>query len=160
MSTIKGIGQVETQSKTGKKPMSVGRLLVYFVIGIYFGIVLVKGEVVSWFRVQEMFHFQAVYMYGIIGLAVVVGALSVTIAKVFKLKSFGGDELNFKGKPFNKVGNLVGGIIFGFGWAMTGACPGPLYAILGAGYAPVVLALVSAFFGVIAYGFLRPRLPH
>ena len=160
MSTIKDIKQVNAQSETAKKPMSLGKLLVYFVIGIYFGVVLVKAEVVSWFRIQEMFHFQSIHMYGIIGLAVVVGALSVTIAKLFKLKSLGGEDLNFKGKPFNKVGNLAGGIIFGFGWAMTGACPGPLYAILGAGYAPVALALVAAFFGVIAYGYLKPRLPH
>lgn len=147
----------ETSVSTGK---AIGRLVVYFLIGLYFGIVLIKAEVVSWYRIQEMFHFQAIHMYGIIGLAVAVGAVSVAIARLLKLKSFAGEALDLKGKPFNKVGNLAGGIIFGFGWAMTGACPGPLYAILGAGYFPVLFALVFAFLGVVVYGTLRPRLPH
>lgn len=132
----------------------------YLLIGIYFGIVLVKSEVLSWFRIQEMFHFQSIHMYGIIGSAVIVGLLSVLLVKGFKLKSFSGEVLNLKGKPYNRVGNIAGGLIFGFGWALTGACPGPLYAILGSGYWVVLIALLSAFAGVITYGYLKPRLPH
>lgn len=139
---------------------SIGSLLKYAAAGVYFGIVLVKAEVVSWYRIQEMFHFQSIHMYGIIGLAVVVGALSVALMKAAKLKSVEGIEIDPVGKPFNKVGNPVGGLIFGFGWALTGACPGPLYAILGAGYWPILLAILSAILGVLTYGYLKPKLPH
>ena len=107
-----------------------------------------------------MFHFQAIHMYGVLATAIGVGVLSVLLVKGLKLKSFGGEQIDLTPKPFNKVGNLLGGIIFGFGWALTGACPGPLYALAGAGYVSVILALLSAFAGVIAYGTLRPRLPH
>lgn len=134
--------------------------LKFLIAGIYFGIVLIKSEVVSWYRIQEMFHFQAFHMYGVIGGAVVVGALSVALFRLFKLKSLSGEILDLKGKPFNKVGNIAGGTIFGFGWALTGACPGPLYALLGAGYWAVFLALGGAVLGALAYGFARPRLPH
>jgi len=132
----------------------------FLMIGIFFGIVLLKSEVISWFRIQEMFHFQSYFMYAIIGSAVLVGAVSVQIIKRFNLKSFGGEEINLTGKPFNKIGNSVGGLIFGFGWALTGACPGPLYALLGAGYWAVLIAIFSALLGVITYGYLRPGLPH
>ncbi|MFP4485247.1 MAG: DUF6691 family protein [Spirochaetaceae bacterium] len=134
--------------------------LKFLIAGIYFGIVLIKSEVVSWYRIQEMFHFQAFHMYGVIGGAVVVGALSVALFRLFKLKSLSGEILDLKGKPFNKVGNIAGGTIFGFGWALTGACPGPLYALLGAGYWAVFLALGGAVLGALTYGFARPRLPH
>ena len=136
------------------------KYLKFFLVGIYFGIVLIKSEVVSWFRIQEMFHFQAIHMYGVLATAIGVGLLSVLLVKGFKLKSFGGEQIDLTPKPFNRVGNLVGGIIFGFGWALTGACPGPLYALAGAGYVSVILALLSAFAGVIVYGTLRPKLPH
>jgi len=136
------------------------KYLKFFLAGVYFGIVLIKSQVVSWFRIQEMFHFQSFHMYGVLGLAVVVGVITVLIVKGFRLKSFSGDELDLTPKPFNKVGNITGGIIFGFGWALTGACPGPLYALAGAGYISVLLAMLSALAGVIAYGYLRPRLPH
>ncbi len=140
--------------------LSPGAALTYLAIGVYFGIVLVKAEVVSWYRIQEMFHFQSIHMYGIIGLAVVVGAVSVAILKAARVSSLEGVRIDPTGKPFNKVGNPVGGLIFGFGWALTGACPGPLYANLGAGYWPVLLAILSAILGVLTYGYLRPRLPH
>ena len=136
------------------------KYLKFFLVGIYFGIVLVKSEVVSWFRIQEMFHFQAIHMYGVLATAIGIGILSVLLVKGLKLKSFGGEQIDLTPKPFNKVGNLLGGIIFGFGWALTGACPGPLYALAGAGYVSVILALLSAFAGVIVYGTLRPKLPH
>ena len=144
--------------KTSK--MTVGGFLKYLAAGIYFGIVLVKAEVVSWYRIQEMFHFQSVHMYGIIGLAVVVGAISVLILKASGARSLEGVAIAPKGKPFNRIGNPLGGVIFGFGWALTGACPGPLYANLGAGYWPILIAIVSALLGALVYGTLRPRLPH
>ena len=132
----------------------------YLLIGIYFGIVLVKGEVVSWYRIQEMFHLQSPYMYLVIGSAVVIGIITVMLAKRFNLRSLGGEKLDLAGKPFNKVGNTVGGVIFGFGWALAGACPGPMYALLGAGYFAVLIGIVFALLGVLAYGYLRPHLPH
>jgi uncharacterized protein len=148
------------QNAAHKPSLSFPEALKYLAVGVYFGVVLVKAEVVSWYRIQEMFHFQSVHMYGIIGLAVVVGALSVAVLKTARAKSVDGVEIAPTGKPFNKIGNPAGGLIFGFGWALTGACPGPLYAILGAGYWPILLAILSAILGVLTYGYLRPRLPH
>lgn len=136
------------------------KLLKFFIVGVYFGIVLIKGEVISWYRIQEMFHFQSFHMYGIIGSAVVVGALSVALIRAFKLKSIAGEEISLTGKPLNPTANLTGGIIFGFGWALTGACPGPLYALVGAGYWTILVAIASAMLGVITYGYLKPHLPH
>jgi uncharacterized membrane protein YedE/YeeE len=127
---------------------------------VLFGIVLIKAEVVSWFRIQEMFHFQSFHMYGIIGCAVAVGVVTVALVKRFGLKSLAGETLNLTPKPFNKVGNLVGGILFGLGWALTGACPGPLYALLGAGYGAILLPIATALLGVVVYGILKPNLPH
>src|SRR4029077_3828638 len=96
----------------------------YLIVGIFFGIVFVKSEVVSWFRIQEMFRFQSFHMYGIIGTAVVVAAISGLIIKKFKIKTLAGEEVVFSKRPFDK-GNVIGGLCFGFGWALTGACPGP-----------------------------------
>ncbi len=135
-------------------------LLKYLFIGIYFGIVLVKGEVVSWYRIQEMFHLQSPYMYLVIGSAVVVGIISVLLIKTFNLKSFGGEDINLAGKPFNKIGNTAGGVIFGFGWALAGACPGPMYALLGAGYWGILIGIAFALLGALSYGYLKPHLPH
>ena len=148
------------QNAAHKPSLSFPEALKYLAVGVYFGVVLVKAEVVSWYRIQEMFHFQSVHMYGVIGLAVVVGALSVAVLKAARAKSVDGVEIAPTAKPFNKIGNPAGGLIFGFGWALTGACPGPLYAILGAGYWPILLAILSAILGVLTYGYLRPRLPH
>jgi hypothetical protein len=149
---------------TGEQPaeprLTAGQAIKYLAIGIYFGIVLVKAEVVSWFRIQEMFHFQSIHMFGIIGLAVVVGAVSIALLRATRARSVEGIEITPEGKPFDRIANPVGGLIFGFGWALTGACPGPLYANLGAGYWPVLLAIAGVIAGVIAYGALKPRLPH
>lgn len=134
--------------------------LVVFGIGIYFGMVLIKSQAISWFRIQEMFHFQSFFMYGLLGTAVLVGALSVMLIKTFKLRALGGAEIDLSPKPFNKFGNAAGGTIFGFGWALTGACPGPLYALLGAGTWSILVAIVGALLGALAYGYLKPRLPH
>jgi len=131
----------------------------FLVFGIVFGIILIKSQVVSWFRIQEMFRFQAFHMYGIIGSAVVVGAISIFIIKKLNVKASDGSDINLKPKPFTK-GTLTGGIIFGLGWALTGACPGPLYALIGSGYSVILVALLSALAGTLVYGLLRKRLPH
>jgi len=136
------------------------KLLKFFLIGLYFGIVLVKGEVISWFRIQEMFHFQSFYMYGVIGSAVLLGAVSVALIRRLGITTLSGEPVKLAGKPFNRVGNLAGGIVFGLGWALAGACPGPLYALLGVGYASILLAIAGALLGVVSYGYLKPRLPH
>jgi uncharacterized membrane protein YedE/YeeE len=133
--------------------------LKYAVAGILFGIILVKAEVISWFRVQEMFRFQSFHMFGVIGSAVVVGIISVLIIKKYKIKTIYGEPIEFVSKKFNK-GNIYGGLIFGFGWAITGACPGPLFAQIGTGATVIIVTLLSAIAGTWVYGKLRPRLPH
>ncbi len=131
----------------------------YFFVGIAFGIVLVKAEVVSWFRIQEMFRFQSFHMYGVIGSAVVVGIISVWLIKKFKVKTMYGEPVELHPKQFNK-GQIYGGLLFGFGWAITGACPGPLYALIGNGAYVIIIILLSAILGTWMYGILRERLPH
>ena len=134
------------------------KYIKFFLIGIYFGIVLTKAEVISWFRIQEMFHFQSIHMFGIIGLAVVVGAISVLLIKKFNLKSFGGEDIRLISKEYHK-GLLPGGIIFGLGWALTGACPGPLFALVGNGVEVMLVAIVSATAGTFVYGVVKDKLP-
>ena len=136
------------------------RYIIHLLIGIYFGIVLVKGEVISWFRIQEMFRFDDFHMYGVIGSAVGVGALSVILIKVFKLKTFSGKEVNLTPKPLLRVANLAGGILFGLGWALTGACPAPIYALIGSGAYVFVIVLISAYLGTYVYALVRSKLPH
>jgi uncharacterized membrane protein YedE/YeeE len=133
--------------------------LKYFAAGILFGIILVKSEVVSWFRIQEMFRFQSFHMYGVIGSAIVVGIISIQLIKIFRIKSIHGEPIELHPKPFNK-GQVFGGLLFGFGWALTGACPGPLYALIGSGALVIIVALGSAIAGTWVYGLLRARLPH
>jgi uncharacterized protein len=127
--------------------------------GILFGIILVKSEVISWFRIQEMFRLQSFHMYGVIGSAVAVGIISVFIIKKFKLKTIDGEPIRFDKKKFSK-GQIYGGLLFGFGWAMTGACPGPLFALIGNGTTVIIVTLSSAIMGTWVYGFLRDKLPH
>ena len=136
------------------------KYLRYLLIGTFFGIVLVKGQVISWYRIQEMFRFQDFHMYGIIGGAAMVGALSVFLLKAFGARSVDGEVINPEGKSFQKVGNIAGGSVFGLGWALTGACPGPLYALIGTGYPAFLLAVLGALTGAAVYGVLRPKLPH
>jgi uncharacterized membrane protein YedE/YeeE len=131
----------------------------FLIYGIVFGIILTKAEVISWFRIQEMFRFQSFHMYGIIGSAVVVGAISILIIKKLKLKSFNGEEINFPAKPYNK-GLMLGGVLFGLGWALTGACPGPIFAIIGNGYTVFIVTLIFATIGAWIYGLVREKLPH
>ncbi len=131
----------------------------YLIVGLLFGIVFVKAEIISWFRIQEMFRLQSFHMYGIIGSAVMVGAISVFLIKKFKIKTLGGEEIKIEPKTFNK-GQIYGGLLFGIGWAMTGACPGPLYAQIGYGASVVIVVLLSAILGTWVYGKFRDKLPH
>ena len=132
---------------------------VFIVLGIVFGIVLTKSEVISWFRIHNMFLFKEPYMYLIIGSAVVVGIISVQILKRLKIKSLNDEELNFNGKEFHK-GFVIGGIIFGIGWAITGACPGPIFAQIGTGAYPAIFTLIGAVLGAYLYNRFREKLPH
>jgi uncharacterized protein len=131
----------------------------YLVTGILFGIILVKAEIVSWFRIQEMFRLQSFHMYGVIGSAVVVGIVSVGLIKKFKIKTIYGEAIVFHTKKIS-MGQVYGGLLFGFGWAITGACPGPLFAQIGAGFTVVIVTLVSAIAGTWFYGLIREKLPH
>jgi uncharacterized membrane protein YedE/YeeE len=133
--------------------------LKYAIAGICFGILLVKSEVVSWFRIQEMFRLQSFHMYGVIGSAVVVGAISVWLIKKFNIRTVYGEKIEFSKRKFNK-GQVYGGLIFGFGWAITGACPGPLYALIGSGATVVAVMVLSAIAGTWVYGKFRDKLPH
>jgi uncharacterized membrane protein YedE/YeeE len=137
-------------------------LFAYVLLGTFFGIVLVKSEVVSWFRIQEMFRFQSFHMYGVIGSAVLVAALSVAAIRRLGARTLGGEEIRIPPKSWGCFGTRywLGGTLFGVGWALTGACPGPLFALLGAGVAPVVMAIGAAIAGAWVYGALRPKLPH
>ena len=136
------------------------KYLKFLVLGMLFGIILIKAEVVSWFRIQEMFLFDSIHMYGVIGSAIAVGALSIQIIKRFNIKSFEGDPIIIKPKKILKIGNITGGIIFGFGWALTGACPGPLFALTGAGYTIMIMAILGATLGTMTYGLLKKHFPH
>ncbi|MDO5636896.1 MAG: YeeE/YedE thiosulfate transporter family protein [Myroides sp.] len=133
--------------------------LKYLIVGILFGIIIVKGEMVSWFRIQEMFRLQSFHMYGIIGSAVVVGIISVWLIKKLNIKTIYSEKIEFHPKKFNK-GQIYGGLIFGFGWAITGACPGPLFAQIGTGATVIAVTLLSAIAGTWVYGYLREKLPH
>ena len=131
----------------------------YLIVGALFGILFIKAEVISWYRIQEMFHFQSFHMYGIIGSAVVVGAISIFLIKKFNIKTIYGEKIEFHDKTFNK-GQIIGGLIFGLGWAMTGACPGPLFAQIGTGATVMIVTLLSAIAGTWVYGYFREKLVH
>ena len=133
--------------------------LKYLLVGIAFGIVFVKAEIISWFRIQEMFRFESFHMYGVIGSAVVVGVISVWLIKKYKVKTIYGEKIEFHPRTFNK-GQIIGGLIFGLGWAITGACPGPLYAQIGTGVTVISVTLLSAIAGTWVYGYFRDKLPH
>lgn len=133
--------------------------LKYLVAGMLFGLLLIKAEVISWYRIQEMFRFQSFHMFGIIGSAVVVGMISVWLIRKFNVKTIYGETVEIHPKKFNK-GQVIGGLIFGFGWALTGACPGPLFALIGSGITVIIVVLLSAIAGTWVYGYFREKLPH
>ena len=136
------------------------KFIFYLLVGILFGITLTKGEVISWFRIQEMFRFHSFHMYGVIGTAVLLGMGLFTYLKRNGIKSFGGQPLYFPVKAKSTTRYLVGGIFFGLGWAMTGACPGPIYTLIGSGLSVFILVLLSALLGTFVYGVFQNRLPH
>ena len=129
-------------------------------IGIFFGIVMFKSEAASWFRIYEMFQFQSFHMYGIIGSALFLGVIGVQIIKRKNLKSFFGQRITFipKEKSFSRY--MYGGIIFGLGWALAGACPGPIFTLIGAGFMPILIVFAGSLLGTFIYGLLRKKLPH
>ena len=135
------------------------RYLSYVLVGTLFGFVLTKSEAISWFRIHEMFRFQSFHMYGLMMSAVLVGMLSILLIKRFDVRTLSGDPIVIEPKPYNR-GTVIGGLIFGFGWAMTGACPGPLYALVGAGVYVMAAGLLAAIAGAWVYGLIRDRLPH
>jgi len=131
----------------------------YLLMGIFFGIILVKSEVISWYRIQEMFRLQNFHMYGVMGSAVVTGIISVWLIKKLNIKTIHGQTVVIPAKKFSK-GQIYGGLIFGFGWAITGACPGPLFALIGSGFSVIIVAMLSAIAGTWVYGYFKERLPH
>lgn len=136
------------------------RYLKFLFVGIFFGIVLVKSEAVSWYRIYEMFKFQSFHMYGIIGTAVLLGVIFVWMLKQFKVKSTEGTEIYLPPKEKSFTRYLLGGSIFGFGWALAGACPGPMYILVGTGVLSMLIVIAAAVLGTFVYGLLRNRLPH
>lgn len=134
--------------------------LKYILAGILFGIVMTKSEAISWFRIQEMFRFQAFHMYGIIGTAVVVGVLAVWLIKKLNLRDVHGNPIIFTPKDFSIWRYLAGGTVFGLGWAMSGACPGPMFVNLGYGYLPIAIVIIGSLLGTYLYGLIRHKLPH
>ena len=136
------------------------RNFLALLIGIFLGIIFMKAEVLSWFRIQEMFAFQSFHMYGIIGSAIAVGALSVLIIRKLEAKSIEGNVIELNDKAPNYKSAYIGGTIFGLGWAMTGACPGPMYALVGSGTTVFLISIAMGILGVLAYAALRSKLPH
>lgn len=134
-------------------------LLKYLILGVLFGIVFVKAEIISWFRIQEMFRMTSFHMYGVIGSAIVTGIISIQLIKRFGIKSIAGDVINIPTKVFKK-GQIYGGFIFGLGWALTGACPGPLFAQIGSGFTVIIITLLAAIAGTWVYGKFADRLPN
>jgi len=135
------------------------KYLKYLLVGTGFGFVLTKSEAVSWFRIQEMFRFQSFHMYGLMFSAVLVAMVSIQLIKRFQVRTISGEPITLQPKEFS-WGNIFGGATFGLGWAMTGACPGPLYALVGAGVPVMAVAVVAALSGVWVYGLIRHKLPH
>lgn len=136
------------------------RVVGYLFIGIFFGIVMFKSEAASWFRIYEMFQFDSFHMYGIMGSALVLGVLGIQLIKKKNIKDFNGEKIHFLPKERSFPRYMFGGIIFGLGWALAGACPGPIYTLIGAGYVSVIVVFLAAIFGTFIYGLLRDKLPH
>ena len=136
------------------------KFLKYILVGFFFGIVLTKAEAVSWYRIYEMFQFQSFHMYGIIMTAIATGVIGIQIIKRNKLKDIDGNLLTIQDKEKGSARYWIGGVLFGLGWAMVGACPGPIFIMLGAGFMSVGLILIGAILGTFMYGVLKDKLPH
>ena len=136
------------------------KYIKFLLIGIFFGIIMTKSEAISWYRIQEMFRFQSFHMYGIIGSALAVGVVIMQLIKRKQLKTYNGDPIHLADKAYSIPRYLFGGIIFGLGWALSGACPGPMYTLVGNGFSVFIIVILSAILGTYVYGLLRDRLPH
>ncbi|AXT62328.1 YeeE/YedE family protein [Aquimarina sp. AD10] len=136
------------------------RSIIYLFIGIFFGIVLFKSEAASWFRIYEMFQFKSFHMYGIIGSAVGLGIIVIQLIKKLNIKSLYGEGIKIQPKNRSFKRYMFGGIIFGLGWALAGACPGPMFVLLGAGYLPILIVIISSILGTFLYGIIKHKLPH
>ncbi len=136
------------------------KFIKFLLLGIVFGIVMAKSEAISWFRIQEMFRFQAFHMYGIIGTAVTLGVIGVALIKKFKIRDFHGNPILFHPKEKSIVRYLVGGTIFGLGWALSGACPGPMVVNIGYGFFAMAIVFLFAIIGTFFYGYFKEKLPH
>ncbi len=134
--------------------------LKFLLAGMYFGALIVKSEALSWFRIQEMFRLQSFHMFGIFGSAVLVGSLTVLLVKRFQLQTFSGQNIIIQKKPLQPTAHVIGGVLFGFGWVLTGLCVAPIFALMGTGYMAALPILVGALFGVYVYGRFREHLPH
>ena len=151
---------IHGDERTAARRRALAVALRYVGLGIVFGIVLVKSEAVSWYRMQEMFRFQSIHMYGIFATAIATGALGIFLIKRFHWKSLDGEQIAFTQKDRRPQRYVLGGLAFGFGWGLTGICPGPMAALIGGGYSVVLIVLASAVVGTWTYGRLRSRLPH
>jgi uncharacterized membrane protein YedE/YeeE len=136
------------------------KFLKYLIVGILFGVVMAKSEAISWYRIQEMFRFQAFHMYGIIGTAVVLGIIGVALIKKYKIRDVTGNPIKFYPKNKSIARYLIGGTIFGLGWALSGACPGPMVVNIGYGFISLGVVFLFAIVGTYLYGLLRDKLPH
>lgn len=136
------------------------RLLSYLILGVFFGVIMFKSEAASWFRIYEMFEFGSFHMYGIIGSAVILGVIGVQIIKRRDLKAVGNQEIKLNPKDISIPRYLIGGTIFGLGWALAGACPGPMFVLFGAGYPVLLIVIFGGIIGTFLYGVLRKYLPH
>ena len=132
----------------------------FLIAGTFFGIIMSKAEIISWYRIYEMFRFESFHMYGVIGSAVILGAVGVAIIKKSGIKSIYGEEINFPPKDKTFFRYIIGGTMFGLGWAMTGACPGPLFVLLGKGIWSILVVIFGAILGTFLYGLVLKKLPH
>ena len=136
------------------------RYFKFLIVGIFFGIILVKSEAVSWYRIYEMFRFESFHMYGIIGTAVGTGIILLLISKQFRVKNIEGSMMNVPAKEKGLIRYILGGTLFGLGWALSGACPGPMYILVGTGVFAMLIVILAAIFGTYVYGVLKDKLPH
>ena len=136
------------------------RVIIYLAIGVIFGITMFKSEAASWFRIYEMFQFKSFHMYGIIGSALFLGIIIVQLIKRFNIKSIYGERILLPSKEKSFSRYMFGGVIFGLGWALAGACPGPMFTLAGAGYLPILIVIVAAMLGTLVYGLSKDKLPH
>ena len=136
------------------------KVFIYLVVGFFFGIIMYKSEAASWFRIYEMFRFESFHMYGIIGTALFFGIIFTQLIKRKKIKSIDGNPILIPDKEKSIYRYLFGGTIFGLGWALAGACPGPMFTLVGAGFLPILIVIVSAIVGTFIYGLLKDKLPH